>query len=264
MSSDPARAPSDPGLFGPRSVAWELCRERSVAAMAPRAVILQYAHPAFAAASHAYAATGRFERALRTLSETVFADRETALAHARRVCRMHARLKGRTDAGLDWSATDPDALAWVLVTLLDATVRGTELVRGRLPDPRVARFLAEARDFGALYGVRPDDVPVDRAALDRRVDDAVRSVLVVGPEVHALWRWMVGDSPYGPLLARWIGATLPPEIALALGTPRRLSRPLLRGARWVGALVRLAPERVRYTSLYRTRAAAFDPGRAHG
>lgn len=192
----------------------------------------------------------------------VFADEATTLRHARRIERLHAPLEGLHRDGTPWSAADPEALSWVLVTLVDATLRGAELVQGRFSDGDVARYLDEARRFGALFAVRPEDVPSTRAALANRIAKEVRDVLVVGDETRAMWRFLTTPSTRSPLdvararmLTHWAGATLPPAIARALGAPRRAAPSVRSFARNVGALVRALPPALRFTSRFRAALA---------
>lgn len=261
-------------FFGPDSMAWRVCRERAVMAMAPRAVILQYAHPAFAAASAVYSSRdanpgARFERALSALSIMVFADRATADRHAARIARLHAPLQGAHEDGRAWSANDPEALSWVLVTLLDAALRGAELVQGRFTDGEVRAYLDEAARFGALFGVREGDVPRTRAQLEARIDDEVREVLVVGAETRAMWSFLTTPEPDAPLdqrvraavIARWSAATLPPAICDGLGVARPHVQRWNAAARALGALLRHAPAEQRFTERYRAAMQRAEDAR---
>lgn len=94
-----ADLPPTHGFFGPRSFAWRMFRERALVTYAPRAVMLQYAYPPFAAASASYGAQSsdpgkRFERAVSTLLSMIFGDRERVLRDARRLFLLHDRLHG--------------------------------------------------------------------------------------------------------------------------------------------------------------------------
>lgn len=224
------------GLFGPASVAWRLCRERAIVLMAPRAVMLQYAHPAFAAASHHYGTASanpgaRFSRAIHTLLGMIFGDTRTAVKHARRVERLHGTLSGVLEhgspampAGSAWSAEDPASLAWVLVTLVDAVLRGADLALGRVSDADARTFLSEARTFGRLFAVPPDALPESRAALDAMIDRVAASTLCVGPETRAMWSFLGAEADpsrrarlRGHLVQRWAASTLPEQITGELG-----------------------------------------------
>jgi len=219
----------DEGLFAPDSLARRWCRLKGIALAAPRAVMLQYAHPQFAAASHVYAyATAspgaRFERAVRTLRAMIFEPRAKAERHGQRVDRLHAGLTGSLPDGTPWSARDPQASAWVLITLIDAVIFGADLVLGRRSDHEVAQALIEARTLGRYFHVRDDDLPTSRAALAQRIERAVRSELVIGDEAHAMWAHLGRvdasrrrDRAAGRITARFAAATLPAELRAPLG-----------------------------------------------
>ena len=84
----------------------------------------------------------------------VFGDRETALAAARGVNQVHARVKGR-----DYRALDPDLLLWVHATLMDTSLVTYEtFVRPLLPRER-EDFYQEFKLLGELLGIPPDRFP---------------------------------------------------------------------------------------------------------
>ncbi len=241
----------DEGLFAPDSLARRWCNLKGIALAAPRAVMLQYAHPQFAAASHLYS-TGdaspgaRFERAVRSLRAMVFEPRAKAERHAQRVDRLHARLTGTLPDGSPWSARDPGASAWVLITLVDAVIFGAELVLGRRSDGEVAQALLEARTLGRYFHVRDEDLPSSRAALAERIERAARSELVIGDEARAMWEHLartdalgLRDRAAGRVIAGFSAATLPRALRTPLGvdmSPRR-ERALLWAGRWVARAI---------------------------
>ena len=146
----------------------------------------------------------------------------------------------------------------MLVTLVDAALRGAELVQGRFAEPEVRDYLEEAARFGALFGVRERDVPRTRAALEARVDQEVREVLVVGAQTRAMWAFLTTPEPgaslearvRATLLGRWAAATLPGPIGEALGVTTSHAQRWHAGARALGALVRHAPPDQRFTQRY--------------
>lgn len=264
--------PEDPrdGLFGPGSAAWRVFRERALIAYAPRAVMLQYAHPAFAAASASYGGASsapgeRFDRAVRTLLRMIFADGKTVLVSARRLHVLHDRLSGTLSTGSPYHGNDRASLAWILVTLLDASLRAFE----RFVSPIDAAFeravFGDVAKFAALFGLAPLDVPGSRAALDALVDDHVARVLVVGEETRAMWRFLVAHRRRREALPRaalsaWAAFTLPKDIRHALGVPlsarRERALDLLSRSLSVHAL----PHQVRFVDAYVTAASAARAG----
>lgn len=249
---------NDALMFGPGSMAWALCRERTVGAMAPRAVILQFAHPAFAAASERYAVRdtepgARFGRAVDTLLAMVFGTHDEALGHARRIARLHASIGAR----------DREAYGWVMITLADAVMRGAELARGPLSSEESARFLEDTRHLGRLFGVDPRELPGSRDELEARVTWMVRERLVVGEEVRTIWEFMVAGSEdvgsrlRSALLGGWIASTLPGPIAARLGVATPRTRWVQPTARVVGPTFAAAtPGAVRYVHAYQASTCA--------
>ncbi len=242
-------------FFAADSAARRVCRERAILLFAPRVVLLQYAHPAFAAASSVYSARdsapgARFIRAATTLSSMVFGDRANADRHAGRVRRKHDHLNGP-----GWSASDPAALAWIYITLLDGVLSGADLVRGRRDETLETAFFGDARRFGALFDVAEHDIPASRAALNDAITNAVRHTLRVGDETKAMWTFLT--MPSGPswgeglragFLARWSATTLPEPMAEALGVSSLRSPKLAAVVRGLGPLGRLLPKKRRFVS----------------
>ncbi len=205
--------PPREGFFGPRSTAWRVLRERALVTYAPRAVMLQYAHPAFAEASASYGAHGsspgaRFERAIATLLKMVFGDRTLALREARRLFLLHDRVLPPTSAH---HGNDRASLAWILVTLLDASIRGYERQVGRVPDT----IFDDVVRFARLFGLEPEDVPRSRRELDRAIERAIAETLVVGPETRAMWAFL------GRGTRVWTAAILPGALRAQLAPQMR-------------------------------------------
>lgn len=249
LCAETTLAPRD-GFFGPRSAAWTVFRERALVTYAPRAVMLQYAYPPFAAASASYGAQAkdpgaRFERAVATLLRMIFGERELVLREARRLFLLHDRLHGTLLDGGTYHGNDRASLAWILVTLLDASIRGYERHVGRIDEPAL---FAEFARFAALFGLTPGAVPATRVALDATIDEAVRTRLVVGTEARAMWTFLGQRS--GPVRG-WAAATLPAAIRLALGS--RVSTRRAHAIERAGSVLRAAllPPSVRYVDAYR-------------
>lgn len=253
--------PPEHGFFGPRSFAWRMLRERVLVTYAPRAVMLQYAYPPFAAASASYgggaASPGaRFDRAVSTLLTMVFGERERVLRDARRLFLLHDRLRGTTEQGAPFHGNDRESLAWVLVTLLDASIRGYERHVG--PIEQEALF-ADVPRFAALFGLAPADVPGSRSALDRAIDDAVRTRLHVGTETRAMWGFLLEAERRRERIARkltrgWIAATLPPALRRTLAP--RMDERAARAIESLGSCLRASwlPAPTRYIGAYTARA----------
>ena len=230
------------GFFGPRSIAWRVLRERAIVTYAPRAVMLQYAHPAFAEASasygtHAASPGARFERAIATLLKMVFGDRTLALREARRLFLLHNRVLPPSSVH---HGNDRAGLAWILVTLLHASVRGYERQVGRVPDA----IFDDVVRFARLFGLEPEDIPRSRRELDDAVARAVAETLVVGPETRAMWAFL------GRGTRLWAAATLPAPLRAQLAPQMRKGQ--ARAIEITGSALRAAwlPRSRRFVDAY--------------
>src|SRR3982074_439411 len=112
-----------PGLFAEDAVIRRVNRENVLPLLGGgRALLMQIAHPKVAAGVDEHSDFRRhpIRRLRRTLLMTmaiVFGDRETAMAAARTVNQVHARVRGD-----GYHALDPDLLLWVHATLVDTAL----------------------------------------------------------------------------------------------------------------------------------------------
>src|SRR5438876_4503748 len=95
-----AAAGSLAGVFGPRSITWQVDREAAIFLGAGRALLLQLAHPWVAAAIEQHSDTfadpvGRFHRTFGTVISMVFGTLDQSMSAARRLHRRHAGITGR-------------------------------------------------------------------------------------------------------------------------------------------------------------------------
>ena len=169
----------DDGYFGPHSALWQLNREAVLGLGLGRAVLMQLAHPwvAQAVLDHSPAADRPLDRLLTTATAAellVFGGREQADQAAARIRQIHQRVHGvlsedvgRWPRGTRYRADDPDALLWVLVTVVDTALVMYEATFGRLPDDLVGRYLEEAAHLGSMVDLPPERLPRDRAGLGR-------------------------------------------------------------------------------------------------
>ncbi len=262
------RAAEDDGYFGPRSAIWRLHREAVLGLGLGRALLLQVAHPwvAQAVVDHSTFRDRPLDRLLATVSAAellVFGSRRQADEAAARVRRVHERIVGtlREDVGIwragsPYRAGDPAALLWVLVTLIDTTLRVYEASFGRLPEAAVRAYLADAMRLGEMLGVPAALVPRDRAALAQYMAAMIASgTVAVGPPARevaaALLQAQVVPGAswrvYSAATHAVAAATLPPALRLQYGpllTVRR--RRLWRVGSLAGkAVLPWLPERLR-------------------
>jgi uncharacterized protein (DUF2236 family) len=265
-----ARA-EDWGYFGPGSAMWQLHREAVLGLGLGRAVLLQVAHPwvAQAVTEHSRYRTQPLERLVETVTAAellIFGSRRQAEATAAMLHRMHSRVSGvlyeatgRWPAGTPYRANDPAALRWVLMALLDTTIRLYEDSFGQLPESTVRAYLADGARLGQLLGVPAPDVPRDRRALQAYLDgciadgtvavgsagqDVVRALREVDVLPGLAWRTYsrlvleVAIATLPGSLRQQYGPVLPagPHPLLRMGTP--LGRGMLR---WLPGRLRVDP-----------------------
>jgi uncharacterized protein (DUF2236 family) len=258
------------GLFGPGSAVWRINREAVTFLGGGRAALLQLAHPAVAHAVDQHSSAradplGRFVRTFDHVFAMVYGDLDAALASARRLHALHARVTGtvREDvgawrAGGAYAANDVDALLWVHATLWDTSIQVAELVGGPLPDADKDAYWAETRRFAALFGIPDDRLPRDWSAFQAYV-----AAMLAGPTIAAgrvarelahhllrppgtwigpAWDW------YAAVTASLLPARLRSEFALPWGPSEE--RLAARTLALVARTWRWLPERVRFLPAY--------------
>jgi uncharacterized protein (DUF2236 family) len=164
-----------PGLFEEHSITRRVNRENILLLGGGRALLMQLAHPNVAAGVDEHSdfrahPIRRLRRTIRMTMAIVFGDRDTALAAARGVNQVHAKVKG---AG--YRALDPDLLLWVYATLADtALVTYEAFVQCVLPHER-DEFHQEFKLLGEVLGIPRDRFPNTvhdfDAYLERMVSD---------------------------------------------------------------------------------------------
>jgi uncharacterized protein (DUF2236 family) len=247
---------------------WGLHREAALGFGLGRVLLLQLAHPWVAQAikDHSAFREQPRDRLLATVIAAellVFGDRAQADAAARRVRGVHGHITGVLPeevgawrAGTPYSADDPDALLWVLVTLLDTSIQVYEACLGRLPDETVRAYFQEGARLGEMLGVPADTVPKDRAGMARYIATMIGGgTVAVGPAARevavALLRARVAPGPawraYSAVTHVMAAKTMPAALAAQYGPILTVHHPRLYRAG--GLLGRLAwsrvPERIR-------------------
>ncbi len=257
------------GVFGPRSMTWQVDREAAIFLGAGRALLLQLAHPWVAAAVEQHSDTfanpiGRFHRTFSTVFTMVFGSLDQSLDAARRLHRRHAAISGPLPsqagpfpAGSTYCANEVSALRWVHATLWDTALMTYALVLGALAPDQRERYYAESRLFAALFGIPGQRLPPDWTAFSAyiaamtesntlTVTDAARAMahrLLAGADT-----WLPVPSGYKALTA----ALLPPRLrdAFALGygqAERNAAQQFIARTRRIYPLL---PSRLRYVGPY--------------
>lgn len=228
------------GILGPDSIAWQLGADLGLFIGGGRAALLQLAHPfvAYAIDQHSRTrsdVTGRFQRTFRNVFAMVFGELDDALAAARRLHTIHARIHGVIPqtvggwpAGTPYHANDPHALRWVHATLLDTTITMRELLDGPLPTDLKDRYVRELHRFAALFAI-PRELLADSWSAHVAYMHAMYDRLAVAPCAREMGRFLLGrdpvdaQPPLGRIAEAVTHALLPPRLAEQFGlrgTPR--------------------------------------------
>jgi uncharacterized protein (DUF2236 family) len=173
------------GLYADDSITRRVNRENVLLLGGGRALLMQLAHPKVAAGVDEHSdfrvrPMYRLRRTIRMVMAIVFGDRDTALAAARSVNRVHGHVEGDR-----YRALDPDLLLWVHATLVDtALVTYATFVR-RLSAGDTEDFYQEMKLLGELLGIPRDRFPDRYGDFERYLDGMVAGgPVTVGP--HAL------------------------------------------------------------------------------
>lgn len=169
---------SNEPLFTDASMIRRVHREGVTLLGGGRALLMQIAHPAVAAAvaEHSSFRSDPLQRLLRTLRPTLAIAFGTPAQTRRAVALINA--VHRRVTGPDYSATDPALLLWVLATLIDTSL----LMHQRFVHPlRPAEQEAYYGDMviaGRLLGIPPERMPAGMSAFKTYMDDTVASLRV--------------------------------------------------------------------------------------
>jgi len=250
------------GVFGPGSMVWTLANDIALFAGGGRAALLQLAHPMVAYAIDHHSRTradvlGRFRRTFDNVFAMVFGDLDAALAAARRVHHIHARVRGVIPeavgawaAGTPYHANDVDALRWVHATLVDTTLVIRDRLGGALPLAVRDRYVVEMNRFAALFGIPRTLLPDSHAAHAAYMEEMLASGrIAVAPCAREMAAFLVGrrrpvpggaQTPVGRLGEALTHELLPPHLAAQLGL-RGAPRRARAGIAVFGALYRRLP-----------------------
>jgi uncharacterized protein (DUF2236 family) len=224
---------------GPTSMIWRYASDPRILAASAYALVLQLAHPTVAHAVREHSVyqrnpIGRLLRSTDYLAVMCFGRPDAALRSARALREMHKRIKGVAPDGRSYHAFEPEAWAWVHVTLADAMIAGNRNFARAMSEDEREQFYAEWRAVGRLVQVGEADLPgdwagyreyFDRMVADRLEDnDQVQSFLeFIRREVRSPlpmldgWAWRVAWAPFGQLFWLVTVGLLPPELRERFG-----------------------------------------------
>lgn len=216
----------DDGLYPEDSLARRINRENVLFLGGARALLMQLAHPKVAAGVDEHSdfrvrPMYRLRRTIRLTMAIVFGDQKTALAAARIVNQVHARVRGE-----GYRALDPDLLLWVHATLVDSALVTYETFVQRLRADERDRFYQEMKLVGELLGVPRARFPASVVDFERYIGRQIDGGPVrVGPVARDLASLVVRPRVFrlpGPLfvpLEIVTAGLLPPALRDQYGLP---------------------------------------------
>ncbi|MFI8420041.1 oxygenase MpaB family protein [Streptomyces sp. NPDC085479] len=174
------RQDADPGLFGPRSVTWQLHGDPVMWIAGVRALYLQALHPVAVRgvminSSFREDPWGRLMRTASFVGTLSYGTRDAAEAAGARVRRIHRLL------GVD----DSDLLLWVHCAEIDSYVSVARRSGLPLTGEPADRYVDEQRTSARLVGLDPATVPATEAALAAYFA-SVRGELTAGEDALAV------------------------------------------------------------------------------
>jgi uncharacterized protein (DUF2236 family) len=277
----PASSGPDFGLFGPTSMTWRVHLEPVLWVAGLRALYLQALHPRVIRGTAQNSALfdrdqawQRFQRTADFVAIRTFGTTEEVARVARRVRRMHARLRGYDpDTGTVFRIDDPEYLLWVHCGEIDSYVDVARRAGILTSTVEADTYVAESRRAAQVVGIPAEDAPASTAELANYFA-RMRPKLYACPE--ALEGLVSSLNPPLPLprLLRPLKLAVPPLVALSFavlppwarrlyGTPGLPTTDLaatlaLRGLRRATTLLPDPPAAQRARYLIRV---AHDPSR---
>ncbi len=181
-------------LVAPRGgITWERGADIRTFAAAGTALLLQVAHPTVGAGVAEFSTFrsdpwGRLFRTLDFTTVLIFGGPDAAAEMGARIRGFHKVIKGTTPDGTPYHALEPEAYAWVHLTLCEGIIRAHERFGRPMSRDQQAQLWAEWRPLGRFLGIRWRDMPETyegyRAFVDEMVDERLERNAAVD-EVYA-------------------------------------------------------------------------------
>ncbi|WP_097869430.1 oxygenase MpaB family protein [Streptomyces sp. rh34] len=260
MNDAPPGRP-DPGLFGPRSVTWQMHGDPMMWIAGIRALYLQALHPRAVRgvtqnSDFRRDAWGRLMRTASFVGTITYGTTEAAEQAGARVRRIHRVIEATDPAtGETYGVDEPELLLWVHCAEVDSYLQVQRRSGFSLTDAQADRYVDEHRTGARLVGLDPAGVPATTAELAAYFD-RVRPELAAGAEaadIDAFLRrppvrpWLV---PARTLVWRRVAAlayqSLPPYAHELYGRPAPPTATVDRRLRATGAVLRAIPDRLRW------------------
>ncbi|MET8374775.1 oxygenase MpaB family protein [Streptomyces microflavus] len=252
---------ADPGLFGPRSVTWQMHGDPMMWIAGIRALHLQALHPRAVRgvtqnSDFRRDAWGRLLRTASFVGTITYGTTAAAEQAGARVRKIHRTLKATDPAtGETYGIDEPALLLWVHCAEVDSYLQVQRRSGFPLTDAQADRYVDEHRAGARLVGLDPAQVPATAAALAAYFE-RVRPELALGPEAADVDDFL-RNPPVHPLLRparalvwRRVAAlayqSLPPYAHALYGRPAPSPATVDRRLRATGALLRAIPDRLRW------------------
>ncbi|TJZ44029.1 DUF2236 domain-containing protein [Streptomyces piniterrae] len=258
----------DPGLFGPRSVTWQMHGDPMMWIAGVRALYLQALHPRAVRGvmqnSAAFQnnergsrdAWGRLMRTANFVGTLTYGTTEAAEQAGARVRALHRRLTATDPAtGERYGVDEPALLLWVHCAEIDSYLHVLRRSGYPVSDAQADAYLHEHRESARLVGLDPAGVPGDRAALAAYFA-RVRPELALTPEARQVDAFLRRPPTPAPLVpARWLLWTrvadlaygaLPPYAHALYGRPAPPPATVTRQLRAAGRALRAVPPALRW------------------
>jgi len=245
-------------FFSPKSIFWRVNREIACAFAAPRAVLMQIAHPLVAAgvAEHSEFRKHRFARLYRTAfaaAAITFGSRDFALRAVKTVNQKHRKVHGvlKTQAGIfpagtPYDANDPELKLWVLSTITDSTLLAYDLLVSKLSSEDRRAYYDESLVATELFGIPASIVPHTYDDFCLYMDRMLQSgIIQVSDQAMDIRRALFAQTPSGMLLFAGSAAgiaLLPERLRREFGFSWRVDQ-----KRWLQRLPAISRSLRRYT-----------------
>ncbi|RFU82219.1 DUF2236 domain-containing protein [Streptomyces triticagri] len=195
---------ADPGLFGPRSVTWQVHSDPMMWIAGVRALYLQALHPravrgVMQNSDFRKDAWGRLMRTAGFVGTISYGTAEAAERAGARVRKIHSFLTATDpDTGETYGVDEPELLRWVHCAEIDSYLAVARRSGLRMTDAHADRYIDEHRESARLVGLDPAAVPANRKQLAGYFA-SMRAELAAGPEAREVDEFL-RRPPVRPLL----------------------------------------------------------------
>lgn len=256
-------------LPGPESVTWKHFAATPGIFLAGTGLLLQVAHPVVGAGvlEHSDFRRHPWRRAWNTHVSTlrfVYGMGNGAHAEGRRLLELHKQIKGVDQRGRRYHALNPQAYAWVHLTLAKFMVDTAATFGTPMTESELETMWTEFRAIGAALGIKGRHLPATwrqtEELFEKTVHDTLEANQSTTDVLQALTRptkpsrflpdplWWLVATPAGKLVRLTTVGTLPPVLRqrMNLTWTERDQRRLELLARLVRGVHRRLPEPLRY------------------